>query len=117
MKFALVIILTIASIAGACKGNCVPKNDDKVDLAECHHFPGRNNWFSCPEGNVTSIVHREPDGVTEIVFVAEEGRIIWAHEKARIGADWMRYSINDDDQDDEIFVKTTNGVVTYMEAR
>ena len=119
MKTILAVVIVVASIAGAsCKvGNCAPKNDDKVDLAECNSFPGRDNWFSCPEGNVTSIVHKEPDGVTEIVFVAEEGRIIWVHEKARIGANWMRYSINDDDQDDEIFVKTNNGIVTYMEAR
>ena len=116
MKFALTIILAIASIASACS-NCVPKNDDKVDLTVCNHFPGRNNWFSCPEGNVTSIVHKEPDGVTEIVFVAEEGRPIWIHEKAVIKGDWIRYSINDDDQDDEIIVRMTDGIVTYMDAR
>lgn len=119
MKTIFAIIIVLASVASAsCKGgNCAPKSDDKVNLTECVHFPGRDNWFSCPEGKVTQIVHKEPDNVTEVVFIAEEGRVIWVHEKMRVGLEWMRYSITDDDQDDEIFVRTTNGVVTYMEAR
>lgn len=114
MKFALAIILAIASIAEACT-NCAPKNDDKVNLTECNHFPGRSNWFSCHEGKVASIVHKEPDGVTEIVIIAEAGRPIWIHEKASIEGDLIKYSINDDDQDDGIVARTTNGIITYIE--
>lgn len=113
------LIAIIAATFLACE-NHLPKENDYVDLAECHHFPGTDNWYTCPEGKVSQIVHREPDGATQIIMIADAGRVFWLNPQVRTRratlGELHRWMLADDDQDDGIAIKTVKGVVTEITA-
>lgn len=110
------IAIAIATVISC--GNHAPKEDARIDLTECHNFPGQSNWFTCPEGKVTQIVHKEPDGTTQVVIVADEGRIFWVNPRAKATATQLgkryKWSLADDQQDDGIVINSIGGRVVEM---
>ena len=110
------IAIAIATILSC--GNHAPKEDARIDLTDCHNFPGRDNWFTCPEGRVAQIVHKEPDGTTQVVIVADEGRIFWINPKAKALETKMgklyKWSLADDQQEDGIEIRAIGGRVVEM---
>ena len=107
------ILATILATILSCS-NHAPKEDAQIDLTECHNFPGRDNWFTCPEGKVAQIVHKEPDGTTQVVIVANEGRIFWVNPKATATETQMGRNYRWEIADDGIVINSIGGRVVEM---
>ena len=67
----------------------VAMQDDSIHIEDCNPMKGKDRWFECPEGSVTSFGYAAPSEPLRVLFVADSGIVFWLAPDVTCH-DWMR---------------------------